>query len=224
MEKECLHCKKIYKIQRIDSIYCSRSCRQMAYMVRKTVKSKTISSNEILNNGNQITTKIQPEKSITEKPNFIKTEQKYINHDSMFLQKIRLETVDNDKLLALNKCIKTHQDIHSYWIGQRLRCLIECLLLFSEANLTPVTDLMELCYAFTCVRKSIHYQSMNELFPYKSEIEKLNHKLKTLCLKCKKNEQIKFRMQNKDKIELIVVRYELAQFFRKEKFSQLNFE
>lgn len=224
MEKECLHCKKIYKIQRIDSIYCSRSCRQMAYMVRKTVKSKTISSNEILNNGNQITTKIQPEKSITEKPNFIKTEQKYINHDSMFLQKIRLETVDNDKLLALNKCIKTHQDIHSYWIGQRLRCLIECLLLFSEANLTPVTDLMELCNAFTCVRKSIHYQSMNELFPYKSEIEKLNHKLKTLCLKCKKNEQIKFRMQNKDKIELIVVRYELAQFFRKEKFSQLNFE
>ena len=224
MEKECLHCKKIYKIQRIDAIYCSRSCRQMAYMLRKAAAAKTISSNEILSGGNQITTKIQPEKSMTETPIFIKTAQKYINHDSRFLQKIRLETVDNDKLLALNKCLKTHQDIHNYWIGQRLRCLIECLLLFSEANLTPVTDLMELCNAFTYLRKSIHYQSMNEIFPYKTVIENLNYKLKTLCLKCKKNEQIKFRMQGKDKIELIVVRYELAQFFRKEKFSQLNFE
>lgn len=224
MEKECLHCKKTYKVQRIDSIYCSRSCRQMAYMVRKTIKSKTISSNEILNGSNLITTKIQPKNSITETPIFIKTEQKYINYDSMFLQKIRLETVDNDKLLALNKCLKNHQDIHSYWIGQRLRCLIECLLLFSEANFAPITDLMELCNAFTNLRKSIHYQSMNELFPYKNVLEKLNLKLKTLCLKCKKNEQIKFRMQETDKIELIVVRYELAQFFRKEKFSQLNFE
>lgn len=224
MEKECLHCKKIYKVNRIDAIYCSHSCRQMAYMVRKTVKSKTISSNEILSSGDLIITEIQPEKGITETPNLIKAEQKYINHDSRFLQKIRSEAVDNDKLLALNKCLKIHQDIHSYWIGQRLRCLIECLLLFSEANLTPVTDLMELCNAFTYLRKSIHYQSVNELFPYKSVVENLNHKLKTLCLRCKKNEQVKFRMQEKDKIGLIVVRYELSQFFRKEKFSQLNFE
>src|ERR1700741_115547 len=35
MEKQCEHCQAIFKAKRIDTVYCSHSCKQMAYMDRK---------------------------------------------------------------------------------------------------------------------------------------------------------------------------------------------
>ncbi|MBS1650924.1 MAG: hypothetical protein JSU07_02845 [Bacteroidetes bacterium] len=225
MEKECQHCKKTFTVKRIDSVYCSRSCRQMAYMVRKATKPKPLEITSV------IPGKLNAGLSDNQQSSIIKAkirtpeiEQKYEPHESRILNLIHDRINDDRKLLALNTCINTHEDIHSYWVGIRLRCLAECLLLFSEAKLTRISDLMELCNAFTQVRKSIHYQNLPDVFPYKSLIEDINHKLKSLCIKAQKAEQVKFHMKEQDKIGLIAVRYELAQFFRKEKFSQINFE
>lgn len=225
MEKECQHCKKTFTVKRIDSVYCSRSCRQMAYMIRKATNPKTIEIvGEIGQSTNMILGEDQLDQNKQQKTALPQTEQKYVPHESRILNLICDRINDDRNLLALNTCLNTHEDIHSYWVGIRLRCLAECLLLFSEAKLTRISDLMELCNAFTLVRKSIHYQNLPELFPYKSNIDSINYKLKSLCIKAQKAEQIKFRMMEQDKIELIAVRYELTQFFRKEKFSQLNFE
>ncbi|MBS1652286.1 MAG: hypothetical protein JSU07_09780 [Bacteroidetes bacterium] len=224
MEKECQHCKKTFTVKRIDSVYCSRSCRQMAYMVRKATRPKPIAVVGEFSENMSAFNEGQNHLSKQERKIAPQAEQKYEPHESRILNLIHERINDDRKLLALNTCLNTHEDIHSYWVGIRLRCLAECLLLFSEAKFTRISDLMELCNAFTQVRKSIHYQNLPDVFPYRSIIEDINHKLKSLCIKAQKSEQIKFRMKEQDKIELIAVRYELAQFFRKEKFSQLNFE
>lgn len=225
MEKECQHCKKTFAVKRIDSVYCSRSCRQMAYMVRKTTKPKPLEITPVIpGNLNMGLSNNQQRSMIKENIRTLETEKQYEPHESRILNLIHERINDDRKLLALNTCLNTQEDIHSYWMGIRLRCLAECLLLFSEAKLTKVSDLMELSNAFTQVRKSIHYQSLPELFPYRGIIENIHYKLKSLCIKAQKVEQVKFSMKQQDKIELIAVRYELAQFFRKEKFSQLNFE
>lgn len=225
MEKECQHCKKTFTVKRIDSMYCSRSCRQMAYMVRKSTKPKPLEITSVIS-GNLNTGILDNQQCSIIKEKIItpETEQKYEPHESRILNLIHERINDDRKLLALNNCLNTKEDIHSYWMGIRLRCLVECLLLFSEAKLTKISDLMELSNAFTQARKSIHYQKLPELFPYRGVIENIHYKLKSLCIKAQKVEQVKFSMTQQDKIELIAVRYELAQFFRKEKFGQLNFE
>jgi len=227
MEKECQHCKKTFTVKRIDSVYCSRSCRQMAYMARKATKPKVMEMEgdipTTLNAKATLTEdKLSPFKQ--EKILASKEEQTYEPYGSRILNLIQDRINDDKKLLALNTCINTQEDIHTYWVGLRLRCLLECLLLFSEAKFTQISDLMELCNAFTQVRKSRHYQNLPELFPYRSTMENVHYKLRTLCIKAQKVEQIKFSMKEQDKIEVIAVRYELAQFFRKAKFSQLDFE
>lgn len=229
MEKECQHCKKTFTVRRIDSIYCSRSCRQMAYMERKATKPKPAEIVEEIpgNIPENLSIVVPEDQRNSTKPDKTVTqiiEQKYEPHESRILNLIHDRINDDRKLIAMNTCLNTHEDIHSYWVGIRLRCLAECLLLFSEAKFTRISDLMELCNAFTQVRNSIHYKTLLDVFPYRSIIEEINHKLKSLCIKAQKTEQIKFRLKQQDKIEIIAVRYELAQFFRKEKFSRLNFE
>ena len=54
MEKECKHCKQTFTVQRIDSVYCSRSCRQMAYIARKTTQLKTVTLNNTIQESGQI--------------------------------------------------------------------------------------------------------------------------------------------------------------------------
>ncbi len=224
MEKECQHCKKTFTVQRIDSVYCSRSCRQMAYVARKAAQLKTVALNPVSEETAQITGPEPVEQKPIEKPVLKSIEKEYEDHQSNFLNILREQLEDDHDLMALHNCIVNHEDIHSYWVGLRLRCLAECLLLFSEARFTPVVDLMEICNAFTIMQRSIHYKSLPTMFPYFSAIENLGKKLKKLCLKVQKAEKIKFRMETGDKMELIVMRYCLSQFIRRERFNNLKFE
>ncbi len=236
MEKDCPHCHKTFEVQRIDSLYCSRSCRQMAYMERKMERLKsenlqgitevseeqTLSLPEITQETYIIEPIALPIQKKIETP--VKKEEEYVPAPSVFLDTIRQRIDDDSNMSAMNTCIRIHQDIHSYWIGLRLRCLVECLLLFSDCKYTKVADLMEICNAFTLMQRSIHYQSLPDIFPYIETMRGLREKLKRLCIKAHKAEQIKFRLEQKDKIEMVTLRYELAQFIPKKKFNQLDFE
>jgi hypothetical protein len=235
MEKECPHCHKTFEVQRIDSLYCSRSCRQMAYMERKMerLKSENLQGIGEMSEGHIANLpEIKKETDTTEpialpihkKIEAPVKEEEYVPAPSIFLDTIRQRIDDDSNMSAMNTCIRIHQDIHSYWIGLRLRCLIECLLLFSECKYTKVADLMEICNALTLMQRSIHYQSLPDVFPYIETMRGLREKLKRLCIKAHKAEQIKFRLEQKDKIEMVAMRYELAQFIPKKKFNQLDFE
>ncbi|MEO6305542.1 MAG: hypothetical protein ABIP51_20430 [Bacteroidia bacterium] len=152
-----------------------------------------------------------------------KEEENYIPVDCAFLDAIREQTDNCHNQEALNNCINIHMDVSAYWVGQRLRCLIECLLVLSEAKYAKVADLMEICNAFTHITRSVHYKSLPTIFPYTDDIPLLRDKLKQVCLKIQKADEIKFRLDKEDKIQLIATRYELAQYISKKKFSQLEF-
>jgi hypothetical protein len=74
------------------------------------------------------------------------------------------------------------------------------------------------------MQRSIHYQNLPDAFPYIETVSECRDKLKRLCVKAQKVEQIKFRLEQKDKIEMVAMRYELVQYIPKKKFSQLDFE
>ena len=225
MEKECKHCHKTFNVQRIDSIYCSRSCRQMAYVARKATNLKELNPTSV--STLQVETQIAEIKTTeptTDKIPVLIREKIYEEHQSGFLKAIREQNENDTDLYAMHTCIITNQDVHSYWVGLRLRCLVECLLLFSEAKFTRVVDLMEICNAFTKIKRTVYFKNLPNIFPYTGAIENLGEKLKKICIKMQKLEQVKFKMETKDKIELILMRHILAQFIRREKFSQLEFE
>lgn len=45
MEKKCQYCQQQFELKRSDSVFCSHSCRQMAYMERKRVKDSGMLKN-----------------------------------------------------------------------------------------------------------------------------------------------------------------------------------
>jgi hypothetical protein len=46
--KECLHCKLPFKYKRISSRYCSASCRQMAWVKRKSNITITVTIQPVI--------------------------------------------------------------------------------------------------------------------------------------------------------------------------------
>ncbi len=153
-----------------------------------------------------------------------KVEVEYVEIKSELLENLRerLEIYDDQK--ALFECINEHGDLSSYWVGQRLRCLTECVLLFSEAKFTRVSDLMEICNAFTLMIQSKYFGTLPDSFPYVEYVFELRYKLKKLCIKVHKVDVVKFRLQPQDKYQLLVTRYELSQYVPKSKFNQLKFD
>jgi len=241
MEKECKYCHETFAVKRIDSVYCSRSCRQMAYMERKMEKIRTIKT-QVIEIGDKLHIAVpkleelpEMERQATDSYLMIeapkeaellkpkKVEENYIPADCAFVDAIREQTDNCYNQGALNNCINIKMDVSAYWVGQRLRCLIECLLVLSEAKYAKVVDLMEICNAFTHITRSVHYNSLPTIFPYTDDIPLLRDKLKQVCLKIQKIDEIKFRLDKEDKIQLITTRYELAQYISKKKFSQLEF-
>ncbi len=255
MEKICQYCKETFAAKRIDSVYCSRSCRQMAYMDRKIKLNQMTTSLPLVNthietsdNNNDKSAVCEPtidrsgiknssiDESLENKYPSIdgfssdesvekkQAEEKYDYVYSQFLERITEIINYGSNTTILNNCITNEQDIPTYWIGLRLRCLVECLLLFSEMKYTSVADLMEVCNAFTTVIRSSYYTLLPEEFPYISIMINLKEKLKKVCIKANKIEKIKFRLTQEDKIELMAVRFELSQFIPKKQFIELLFE
>ncbi|MBA2610738.1 MAG: hypothetical protein H0U95_02120 [Bacteroidetes bacterium] len=256
MEKVCQYCKETFAAKRIDSVYCSRSCRQMAYMDRKMKLNQMTTSFPLVNTHIETRDNNNDDKSAiyettidgsgikdssvdgslgNKKPSIDgfssdkiveekQVEQKYDYVYSQFLERITEIINYGSNTTILNNCITNEQDIPTYWIGLRLRCLVECLLLFSEMKYTSVADLMEVCNAFTTVTRSSYYTLLPEEFPYISIMINLKEKLKKVCIKAHKIEKIKFRLTQEDKIELMAVRFELSQFIPKKQFNELLFE
>ena len=111
-----------------------------------------------------------------------------------------------------------------YWVSERLKCLSECLLLFSEMKTTSLNDLKELCNAFTMVINTEYYKRLPSKYPYTLKLTLWRNKLKQLCINNTEEEEIVFRLTKENRLELIATRYELAHFCRKKTFSQLCFK
>ena len=273
MEKICEHCNEQFNVKRKDVVYCSASCRQMAYMDRKfnfspnmlhgtiqaiplsddidnepsvdTLQQKNETSIDGLENYTETSIDVSQqneEPSIdTLKHNLIKTETNITAHEtteeliaklslkeykpiaSMFSKRIADISNSREYISTLNTLLFVHKDVPSYEVGKRLKCLIECLLLFSEMSQTDMDDLKEVCNAFTQTIGSKYYKNLSDKYPYKVYAVSLRDKLKQLIIENRQDKEIQFRLNTGNKAELIAVRFELSHFYTKTKFCDLNF-
>jgi len=237
MEKTCPYCEKTFAGKRTDSLYCSPSCRQMAYIGRKTkvellpprsdqhiasglIGNDDTSAAEAKRTGTLVSTDALPE---IQKPSIDASEEKYTPYQSRFLDSLIEFTNERHQQSSLETCLM-HEDLPSYSVSLHLRCLVECLLIFSELKFLKVDDLMEVCNAFTYIVRSKNYALLPREYPYTDAILMLKEKLKRVCLKVENADQIKFRLTQEDKMEIIAMRFELAKFIPKRQFNELDFE
>lgn len=208
-------------------MYCSHSCRQMSYIERKTEHSGTsvLSGNhmgsKVLNHNHTRETE-SPEPALlyrTEQEN--EPEQQ---DGSAFLTELR-ETIDNSETeRALSLCLSYYQDPSDYVVACNIRCLTECTLMLSEARNVKTSDLMELCNAFTHLIYSDVYNNLPEAFPYTHYISRFREKLKRFCLDVHPSQHVRFGLRQEDKIQMILIRYELSDYVPKKTFRQLQAE
>ena len=193
MEKICEHCGDLFIVKRKDVVYCSASCRQMAYLNRRLNAHYTDEINnrvqlhdasndepsidglqnweennetsiDILNKNNEtsidtLSKHTEPsidvlENSHSETSNTVlidEPQQAYKDIKSRFLTEISELSNQRDYISVLNSCLYVHQNIPCFEISERLKCLTECLLLFSEMKSTDIEDLKEVCFKKICM-------------------------------------------------------------------------
>jgi hypothetical protein len=151
------------------------------------------------------------------------TKQAYKDIKSRFLTEISELSNERDYISVLNSCLYVHQNVPCFEVSERLKCLTECLLLFSEMKSTDIEDLKEVCNAFTLTIGSNYYKELPTLFPYTAYLVLLRNKLKQLIIENHKEKHIAFRLSTESKIELMATRHELSYFCTKKKFCDINF-
>ena len=170
MEKICEHCRALFTVKRKDVVYCSASCRQMAYLSRRLNTQYTNEINkrvqlhdasnhkpsidELQNREDNNEPSIDVlENNHSETTNNIKTSnsslineptQAYKDIKSHFLTEISELSNQRDYIFVLNSCLYVHKNMPCYEVSERLKCLTECLLLFSEMKSTDIEDLKEI--------------------------------------------------------------------------------
>jgi hypothetical protein len=244
MEKLCPHCQTPFIGKRKDTLYCSQSCRQMAYMERKTNVHANLSlganvkenkpnaepSIDVLEETAGTSTVNEHQKNEPSidglKLNFDlpKQEKERINYASSFVNALFELTNERDNISKLSYLYLEGIDGLSLWVSTRIKCLIECLLTFSEMKTVDLDDLKEVCNAFTMLTQSRYFIFLPQNYPYTSDIIELSQGLKKICRNADNNEPLKFRLQPKNKKNLIAIRWELSYYAPKKTFSQLNFK
>lgn len=246
MEKICAYCQKSFVVKRMDAIYCSRTCRQMNYMNRKI---EALTNQAILSNPKNLSLKEQEEVTTDnsqELPSTLNsdeersdqtidvpvltskvskpTDENYEPVESELIGRIYDQVESREAEIRLDACLHELKSFASLWVSLRYRCLLECLLVFSDMKNIKVSSLLEVCNAFILIVRSDYYKKLPTIYPYTDELQKLKEKLKRLCYKVQYSGNIKFYLSKEDKIDLIVFRYELSRCIPKMKYSQLDFE
>lgn len=331
MEYQCEYCKKSFLPKRTDSLYCSHSCRQLAYVLRKATLNgssqgmqaakvnemkilELSSTDEELRNylsenqdrllgepnnlideehlssideqinqtSRQVSVKKKKELSVRTDTDIINTENKLsvktdilvnsdktaVNTDKELAVRISGENLNPDKKIPVrtnNENVNTEKqmqkisapeykeyssryineldNIHnekdnwirldnffgskddaSFWVSEKYRCLVECLLMFSETKQIELNDLKEVCNAFIRLIQSRNFKCLHPSYPYIDEIRQLKDRIKNTCIKAGNSEWLKYKLSKEQKQNMIITRLDLSQFVPKRKFSELNFK
>ncbi|MBA3683386.1 MAG: hypothetical protein H0W73_19805 [Bacteroidetes bacterium] len=169
---------------------------------------------QILNHGN--TTELN-----VNKQDFNRTPRKV--YQSAFVEALIELTNERDNLSKLAPLFWYDATGTYLWISTRFKCLVECLLTFSETKTIELDELKEICNAFTLLIRSIYFTSLPQTYPYTNEILNLKESLKKICLSSNE-EKIKFSLLPQTKKVLIATRWELHYYVPKINFRGLSFE
>ena len=202
MESLCVYCFNSFEAKRNDALYCSQACRQNAYLDKRIVVVKDKAQKSYLDG------------TVEYKP-------RVHHHRSHFLD-LFWDFEEGEDANDLSECLNHKENASDYQVALYLRCLVECLLLFSERGPMPVLDCMELCNAYTALINSPQFKKLNDCFPYKELILNHQQRLYKIASSNLSEGEIIFRIKVEEKVELIIVRYLLATYVPKIKFSELN--
>lgn len=263
MERLCEYCMESFTPKRVDMCYCSPSCRQMAYLKRKTspdninkniaglnyqtsdndriIQSQNTEDCKSSNSFDTQTKTILPasetdvtnaheneavNKSIanhTIKPSETSNKNQYIERESVFIKELTDLANERDYVNDLS-LLNYEGSEAAAWVNVRYRCLVECLLTFSEMKQLELDDLKEVCNAFTDLLNSRYYKYLPVRYPYTMEIEQLRNNIKQICINSEEEQVMNFKLREETRKKMIVTRWELAHYAPKKSFSQLNFK
>ncbi len=234
MKRACPYCNTEFEAQRKDKNYCSPSCRQQSYMMRKgaALMGSEVSliqnvnpSSDASENKNDVSDDALPiiENVIEEKP-IANREYKWMS--SSFVEHISNLLRSRNNAYELHVCSREYPALNKSieWINVRLRCLIEATLTLSERSSIDLKDLVDVTNAFTMIIQSDHYKQLPEVYPYRQDIKRFRDKLKAVCLDNEGADDLTFNIKKEIKIELIAMRCELRTVAKKKSFNQLEFK
>lgn len=254
MELLCEYCNKPFAAKRNDALYCGSACRQLAYVLRKAQNNpitkglnhpgNNYPSTQLNVTGEEKEPSIQiipgidypstrkEQEPLGENEITVNTDKEGIKeldepkddgpivYSSAFIRDLKALVTKRDNI----DYFMEDSDLDCDWVNLRYRCLVESLLTLSEMESVNLDDLKEICNAFTGMIQSSGYEHLPEYYPYEKDIKTLWQTLKKLCSEADEEQPLNFKLKRSTRLNLIVTRWELAHFVRKESFNQLNFE
>jgi len=149
--------------------------------------------------------------------------EEYTYVQSKFTEEVIDLGEENNTIFILSNFFSHRQPLEQIkWVSLRFRCLVECLLTFSEMKCVELNDLKEVCNAFTMVIQSNYFKNLPKSYPYINEIIVLRDNLKKICIENNKFPEIKFRLP-KSKKRLMATRWQLAHYVPKKNFNTVKF-
>lgn len=110
------------------------------------------------------------------------------------------------------------------WVSLRLRCLVEGLIKLSNFSVVEYDNIIALKEAFTALMNSNYFSLLPANYPFTALIKEIEKKLAVIVKQQKHYESIRFRLSVSRKVELIAVRFLLADFVPAIKFNEICFD
>jgi hypothetical protein len=110
------------------------------------------------------------------------------------------------------------------WVSIRLRCLLENLIRLSNLRAIDYATLVTVKDAFTALIASDNFRRLPSNYPNTGFIKELEQKLAFIVKQYKRCNDIRFRLTQKCKVEIIAKRFMMADFVPAAKFNDLDFK
>lgn len=246
MEKICQHCGQSFEPKRADGIYCGNSCRQLAYIERKSAEDNNNPENlgvmslyeedepeqgQSSSDSRGSSEKEKPTKSLTKRFGEISNPQtdlpinptnQEIKFYSRFLDKLEYEIEHRGKELPLAE-YHFYRPENAKWVYTHHLFIIDSLLNLCERKSVELDELIMLCDCLYLLLDSDNYKLLPSSYPYFKENDELFTILSSFC-EHSQHKKVRIKINRKTKIELIATRYELNGLVPLIKFKQLKFE
>jgi hypothetical protein len=110
------------------------------------------------------------------------------------------------------------------WVSLRLRCLVESLIKLSNFSVVEYDNIIALKEAFTSLINTNYFTLLPANYPFTALIKEVEQKLALIAKQHEHCESIRFRLSVNRKVELIAVRFMLADFVPAIKLNEICFD
>ena len=216
-----------------DSAGDDLTVKEKALNVKQTVSGNiSFEQWETGNRSEQVDTTVLPNNMPPGQPVNVKSftvnpQTNYRWVESSFIAKI-VEYTDNSTDTVMFQNPEKYWGLYNLpivkWVSLRLRCLLENLLKLSNLSAIDYATLITVKDAFTDLVASSNFKRLPSNYPNTGLIKELEHSLALIVKQYKRCDDIRFRLTQKRKVEIIAKRFMMADFVPATKFYDLDFK